>query len=93
MFMLTRRLQYPTIAVVMAVLYGSVGAVLLGGAFPLIIVNHPMLALISAIISVYFWVEAGRWAYWREIHYHSSDDTQAKSPPQNLIKKLFCRLT
>ena len=84
--------SYPTIAVIMAVFYGSLGAVLLGGAITSFIFDCPMLALISAIVSIYFWIESGRWAHWKDIHYHGSDNTSSKPPPKNLIKELISKV-
>jgi len=76
----------------MAIAYGTIGGVLFAGAIALYVSEHPLLALILALICAYFWVETFRWAYWRDVDYDESEGKFQKSPPENLIKKLFRKL-
>lgn len=77
------------IAIIMVVFYGSVAGVLAAGAVSLYIFGYTILSIVLAMISVYLFIESGRWAYWREAHYNESDGTINKAPPRNLIKEII----
>jgi len=77
------------ITIVMAVVWGTIGAASFAGAIALYIFGACVLAIILVLISVYCFIESGRWAYWRDVHYHGSDDTSSKPPPQLLFMKLL----
>lgn len=79
------------IAIIMALLYGSLGGVLFTGAIILYVYSHPIPSLILAIISIYFFIESGRWAYWKDVHYNESEGASNIPPPKNLIRLLIRR--